>query len=38
LERLNTYGEEEAVRACIVEVKNVEDMGGEIGDGFVLGL
>ena len=38
MERLDTYGEEEAVGACIVEVKNVEDMGGEIGDGFVLGL
>lgn len=37
-ERLRAYGEEEAVRACIVEVKNAEDMGGEIGDGFVLGF
>jgi hypothetical protein len=37
-EKLNTYREEEAAGACIVEVEHLEDMGGEIGDGFVLGF
>lgn len=33
-----TYGEYEAIRARLLEVENVEKIGGKIEDGLMLGF
>lgn len=37
-ERERVYGEDEAIRARVVEVEGMEEIGGEVGDGLQLGF